>query len=204
MPGLLKMLPTPDPSNPTMYAPFQYPDNIVPTPYMDYEIGGIGLNDPSAGLEYQVWTCTLDIDPETFVGSVFLEAPNTPRTFIFSYPGITEISLTFDQNMQPFIAFFADGVALFRWFDSFTSEFTITALPIGTTQPKASLDDKRFHQVGNSDIILAYVRDGNLYYRYQQERYLVEHLYVTGVTGRLLQVGMNELNRMQFFIGQNL
>ena len=48
------MLPTPTPSDPTVYAPFKYPDNIVPTPYVDYELGGIGLNNPSAGLEYQV------------------------------------------------------------------------------------------------------------------------------------------------------
>lgn len=198
------MLPTPSPSNPTVYAPYKYPDSISPLPTVDYELGGIGINDASAGLEYQVWTGLLDIDPITLVGSFYLEAPNTPRTFVFSYAGATDISLTFDQNMQPFFAFYANGVALFRWYDTLSGMFQITALPVGTTQPRGSLDDKRASQISQSDIILAYVRSGTLYYRVQRERYLMEHTYASAPAGRLLQLGMNEVNRLQFLLGQSL
>ena len=198
------MIPTPSPSNPTLYATYIYPDSIVPLPTLDYELGGIGISDPSAGLQYQIWTCTLEIDPVTSVGSVYLEAANTPKTFLLSYPGMAEISIAFDQNMRPFLAFFAEGTATYWWYDTLAGMMVFTDLAPGTSPPKACLDDKRPSQLGLSDIILTYERFGNIYYRVQRERYLNEYLLVAGVSGRVLQVGMNEINRLQFMIGQSL
>jgi hypothetical protein len=60
------------------------------------------------------------------------------------------------------------------------------------------LDDKRPLQNAVSDVILAYTRSGNLYFRAQRDRYLVEYPLATAVTGTLDKVGMNTVNRLQF------
>src|SRR3546814_4839361 len=63
-------------------------------------------------------------------------------------------------------------------------------MPSTVKNPRCSLDDKRELESANNDIILAYVRAGSLYVRYQRERYLDEHPMRAGVS-TLYQVGMN-------------
>jgi hypothetical protein len=164
----------------------------------DYELGGIGLNDPSAGLQYQIWVATYD--PDT--GDVSLEAPNTVQTVIFNALEVTELSLAFDQNMRPFFAFVQNGQAKFRWYDTVLGANRITDLDPSDISPRCCLDDKRELQVtqGNVDIILAYVRNNNLYYRQQRDRYEVEYLLKEEVNGVLLRVGMNKEYRLQFYL----
>src|SRR3546814_4042279 len=70
-------------------------------------------------------------------------------------------------------------------------------MPSTGKNPRCSLDDKRELESANNDIILAYVRAGSLYVRYQRERYLDEHLMRAGVS-KLYQVGMNNQYRFQF------
>jgi len=43
-------------------APFLTPDDLVTSPTQDYELGGRALDDPSEGLQVQVWTCYVDGD----------------------------------------------------------------------------------------------------------------------------------------------
>lgn len=178
-----------------------FPDNIGPDRTIDYEYGGIALNDPSKGLMYQVWTAKLYIDQFTFVGTVTVQAPTVPETVLFILPNVTEISLTFDSNMKPFIAFVQGGQARFWWFDTLINTQIFTDLPIGTGSPKASLDDKRKAQSQIADIILGYTRAGNLYFRMQRDRYLIEYLLKMGVVGQVLQIGMTDKIRLQFLIG---
>lgn len=181
---------------------YLFPDNIEPSKTVDYELGGIGLDDPSAGLQYQVWTGTLEIDQDTDIGSVYLEAPNWPKQLQFARLGVSEISIAFDQNMNPFIAFMEAGAARFWWFDTVADEQVFSTLPAGSRSPKCCMDDKRPEMLSVNDIILAYIRDDNLYYREQRDRYEIEYLLKTGgMTQDLIRVGMNRGNRLQFAIG---
>lgn len=179
---------------------YLFPDNSSTTKLVDYELGGVALRDPSQGSQVKVWTANLYIDGSD-IGSVYIGAADVPETLQFSGYGITEISLAFDQNMNPFVAFVQSGAARYWWFDPVENAQVFGELPPGTGAPKATLDDKRANEQSVSDIIMAYVRAGSLYFRMQRDRYEVEYLLATGVTGQVLKVGMTDRNRLQFALG---
>ena len=193
----------------TERAQYLPPDDAPTDNLTSYEDGGIGIQDPSQGLQVQTWTLTSDSQ------GVYLSAPNTPKTRLFTLgdigaargkiPGtpITEVSLAFDQNMRPFVAFVADALAGFWWFNSQTNTMTFTDLATDVAgnkalTPRCCLDDKRPRESGNSDIILAYVRANVLYFRMQRDRYGVEYQLMDNAFFTLDQVGMNRKGRLQF------
>lgn len=166
--------------------------DFLPVGLVDFELGGIGISDPSKGLRVQVWKL------EYAGGSVYLSSANTPATPLFQRPDITEIGLAFDQNMRPFVCFVQQGAAYYWWFDTLTSQQIFTALPAGSRTPRACIDDKRPLQAASSDIILAYMRDDKLYFRAQRDRYTIEYLLAEGLEADLDRIGMTDKNRIQF------
>lgn len=178
-------------------ADYYAPDNLdPPSSLVDYEMGGPGLSDATGGLRQKVWT--LRAYGET--GEVYISAPGVFETLLFTAPGITELSLAFDQNMRPFVAFVQSGQAKFRWYDTVAEANQITSLDPTDISPRCTMDDKRDSatELGTNDIILTYVRGGNLYYRQQRDRFETERLLYEGVPGRLLRVGMHRGNRLQW------
>jgi len=164
------------------------------TATVDYEDGGVALNDSSGGLLFQRWRGRL-------IGDDFiLDAPNTPPLVAFSGTGITEISFTFDQNMRLALAFVQDGVAKLRWFDSAAGGLVITDIGASVENPRIVMDDKRPLQVQVSDIILGYVRGGSLHYRQQRDRFLIERLLSDGPHKGLIKIGMGRNLRLQFVV----
>lgn len=160
----------------------------------DYEMGGVGISDSSLGLRVQLWTLRYE------GGVAILSADNTPDTVLFTRPGIEQIALAFDNNMAPFVAFQDAGGAAYWWFDPLQSEHVFSGyLPTGSHDPRCTLDDKRDLQQSSRDIILAYLRGGNLYYRQQRDRYTVERLLTDEHDLQMLvAVGMNRKNSLQF------
>jgi hypothetical protein len=189
------MLPDDVLSSQVIQAAFLPPKDIRPPNYrIAYEIGGIALQDPSQGLLYQIWTAEI-------IGSdVVIYAEHVAQSLLFTAAGVTEISLTFDQNMNPFVAFIQDGQPKFWWFDTVVSQQIFSNLPAGSLSPRAVLDDKRPLQNGTSDIILAYVRDGYLFFRMQRDRYGIEYLLKAGIGGTVALLGMNDVWRLQFLM----
>ena len=169
---------------------------------LDYEQGGIALNDPTQGLRVQAWTLTYaPLSADMIIKDEALNA-----TVLFNRPSITQISLAFDQNMNPFVAFTEDDAGTaepwFWWFDTDLADTVFTPLPAGAVNPVCCLDDKRETQTFSSDIILAYVLNDNLYFRAQRDRYTVEYLYYFGLPENTIckRVGMNKKNRLQFLM----
>tara|TARA_R110001606_G_C15330447_1_gene645518 strand:- start:38 stop:610 length:573 start_codon:yes stop_codon:yes gene_type:complete len=160
---------------------------------VDYEDGGIAIQDPSRGSQYQRWRGRL------LGENIILDAPEVESFVALSGPDITEISFTFDQNMRPAIAYVQDGVAKLWWFDSVPGQQVITEYP-GAITPRVILDDKRFTQTSNSDVILGYVRDGTLYYRQQRDRFTIERLLDVGPHVGLVKIGFNVQLRLQFLM----
>lgn len=160
----------------------------------DWEMGGVALNDPSQGLEVQLWKFTLEVDEDTGDSFVYVEAPSVAKTLLFSLPAgyISEIAGAFDQNMNPIVAYQTSGAPKIWWWDPTVPGMTHTAMPSGCIDMRVSLDDKRRFNVDASDIILSYVRGGSLYYRYQRERYLDEHLLQDNIS-RLVCSAMNRV-----------
>lgn len=164
------------------------------TKVVDYEMGGIDINDASEGLLYQRWRAQL------IRGQVIVDAPTVDPFVLIESADITEISLTFDQNMRPALAYVEAGTAKLRWYDSTIPGYDVISLPAGSITPRVAMDDKRAKQATISDIILAYVRSGSLYYRQQRDRFLIEYELSTGITTGLIKIGMNNRLRFQFML----
>src|SRR5690606_40837110 len=93
------------------------------TGLVDYEVGGVALHNPSKGLLYQTWRARV------LGQDILLGAPNTPEFVVYAGSAtITEVSLAFDQNMRPTIAFVECGRAKLLWYDSAIPGETVTEL----------------------------------------------------------------------------
>lgn len=172
------------------------PRNVPKDFLVDYELGGVALNNPSQGLEVKVWT------GQYIDGAVVLEAEGVPPTTLFSLPDITEFQFTFDQNMQPSVAYAtASGVAALRWWDGTVPAFSTLTLPAGSRSPRCTLDDKRRLQTSVSDVVLFYIRGDALYMRVQRDRFTIEYPLVESapwLEDRFFgQVGMGRNLRLQ-------
>lgn len=175
------------------------PDNLPKRPTIDYELGGIGLQNPSMGLMFQTWRGWYDRDSQ----SVFLESSNTPPTVIFEQQGIIWLSFCFDQNMRWSAVYtLDDDTSYLRWYDSSSGDYAITELKSGVISPLLSLDDKRELQVGSSDIILAYIQNETAYIRVQQERFQIPHVWAEKIPKDWIirNFGMSDELRLQMEI----
>lgn len=165
---------------------------------VDYELGGVALQDPTQGLRVQNWMAYLSGNTIYCVP----EAGGTP-TAILSDSGITELSLSFSQNMDVHLAYVAAGVTKLYWYDSNLPGQTTTVFA-GADSPFLCLDDKRPEQGANSDILFFYTRAGKLYYRQQRERFQTERELATlppGLT-RIVNLGMGQNLRVQVELEQ--
>jgi len=158
----------------------------------DKESGGINLQDGSEGMLYQIWTGYLS-GP-----SIILDAPNqaSSTTIYTGLAKITDLSFTFDNNMNPCASFRENDVPKLLWYDS-----NIEAQAVDTydwTSAAVFLDDKRPRQSAVNDILLFYTKDSNLYMRQQRDRFLNEYLmYVDVGWKKISVVGMGKNLRLQ-------
>lgn len=152
---------------------FLDPDSIIrATRTIDYEKGGVALNNPSQGLRVKNWVLELVGNDVTLYPQDDALDVNT----LFSEAGITEVSLAFDQNMQPVVGYIAGGVAKLRWFNAGTSAYVTTVVSTSAISIFLTLDDKRKAATeGNlNDVLVFYATDSNLYYRQQRDLYATE------------------------------
>lgn len=178
---------------------YENPDQLVRRKFvLDWELGGVAVGDASQGLQVQIWKGFLD-ENDNFV----LEPQSQgPRTVFFNIPGARELSFSFDQNMNPALAWMAAGVLYYRWYDISINDYT-TSIFNGRS-PFVALDDKRSIATTSNfnDVLLFYIRGPSLYYRLQRERYATERLLRTfrGPRLHIRRCGMNRGYRMQFEI----
>lgn len=189
------MIPLQKLSTTAVPAEFLAPDDIeASSSLVDYELGGVGLNDASQGLKVRTWRL------RAVANDIRISAESVPEVTLFTRSGITELSLAFDQNMRPYVAFVENGQSVLRWYDTLAEQQVFLDLAEGTVTPRVCLDDKRPLQVGASDVILAYVLNNNLYFRAQRDRFEIEYLLKADVGGRIIRVGMNRNYRLQFLM----
>lgn len=181
--------------DPSLHSDFLWPMRSQSDLLTDYEMGGMQFQHADGALDAQLWTLTY-ADPD-----VKLTSENGADITLFSRSGITELALAFDQNMNAFVAFVENGQAKFWWYDTTTSAMTFSDLPADAVTPRSCLDDHTRAFRDTSDIILAYVRDGDLYYRQQRDRYATEYLLRTSAGTKLAAIGMNKGLRLQFQLG---
>lgn len=190
------MLPGNVASSLAISSEFMPPDDGVTGPLIDYERGGIALNDPSQGLNVINWSCYVAANNQ----DVMVKPEGGSEILVFTQPGIERLSFAFDQNMRATVAYQIGANCYLRWYDSAIPGFTTTTFA-NVRDPRLSLDDKRPTQVAlNSDIIFAYIRGEFLCYRQQRDRFLTEYVLRGFVQPNvhLRNIGMGENLRMQF------
>ncbi len=163
---------------------------------VDYERAGVALSDPSEGIDAYTWRARLDGN-DVKIG----REPYATETVYLSAAGITELSLAFDQNMRPLVAYVQLGQARLRWYDATLPGETTIDLPVDAKSPFLTFDDKRAESVtsGLSDVLLFYVRANRLCYRQQRDRFLTERTlaWFEGSSVTIKKAGMNNGLRMQ-------
>ena len=175
-------------------TPFIYPRSKNYPLTESWDNGGVALGDSSEDLTKYVWQAWTDGTTIT-VKRADLDAYHV----VLMDSNITEIDLTFDQNMRPCIAYVANGISKLYWYDTQQAKQVIDEYP-AIRNPRVSLDDKRRFNVGNSDIIFAYQRSSKLYCRVQRDRFTIEYELVTNTKKRLLwRIGMGRNNRFLFY-----
>lgn len=175
-------------------TPFIYPRSKNYPLTESWDNGGVALSDPSEYLTKYVWQAWTDGTTIT-VKRDDLDAYHV----VLMDTNITEIDLTFDQNMRPCIAYVANGISKLYWYDTQQAKQVIDEYPT-IRNPRVSLDDKRRFNVANSDIIFAYQKGDTLCYRVQRERFTIERVLATNTNKRLLwRIGMGRNNRFLFY-----
>lgn len=186
------MLPQQELSERTLPAPYLSPDGKPVEDLVDYELGGVALNDPSLGLRYQIWTCVYE------AGTVRVFAPSVLPITLFSQLDIVKLVFTFDQNMRPFVAYTKlNGSIWYYWFDT-SVDHQVTTQLVGADSVAVTLDDKRNQERGTSDILLVYTKGNNLYFRAQRDRYIIEYVLASTINATIVKLGMTTQNRVQF------
>ena len=160
-----------------------------------WESGGVGLSDTSQGLVSHIWRAWTDSK------DIYIQRSDLPKDTtktLLAASNITELDLTFDQNMRPVLTYVSGGIAKLYWYDTVSQSQTITDFP-NVQNPRVSLDDKRAFNTANSDVIFAYINNDQLCCRYQRERYGIEHaLHQLPPKTQLVKIGMGTANRFLF------
>lgn len=173
---------------------FNYPRSKNYPLTESWDNGGVALSDSSEELTKYVWKAWTD-------GTTIIVKRDDLDSYhvVLMDSNITEIDLTFDQNMRPCIAYVANGISKLYWYDTQQAMQVIDEYP-DIRNPRVSLDDKRRFNVSNSDIILAYQKGDTLCYRIQRERFTTEHILATSPQKRLLwRIGMGQHSRFLFY-----
>lgn len=190
----------PEPSSVTILGNIQPPNNRAAKRFEDWEMGGVAIQDPSAGHRVQEWRAWWEED----TGDVKLHADNQPSPVsIYNMPDLDWLTLAFDQNMRWLSAYvLKNGQGYLKWYNSLIENYETLPLQSGIVTPFLTMDDNRGLQIlgGGSDVILTYLRAGSLWVRVQRERFLVERLISADIQGstRIWRFGMNNKLRLQW------
>lgn len=138
-------------------------------PLIDYEMGGIALGDTSYGLETDLWR--LAYDDKT--GNLFINKIGGDKQLLLNQLGISKVSLAFDVNMRPAYALeIGDNVEL-TYYDT-ALEQQVSMKIDNVHSPYVMLDERRYENIANADVLLFYIRERHLCMRLQRHRFLQE------------------------------
>ena len=169
---------------------YSYPDTLPYDPLSQTVNGGIALNDGSMGRTYQFWNVSYDstsINVKPLGGAVALSLTVT---------GVLSVSLAFDTNMQPVLAWTTTAGAFLRYYNAIAEVFDTLAYP-AVSSCRVAVDDPAPYYAGASDVVFGYTLGSSLYYRQQRDRYTIAYL-VGSVRGTLQHLGLNLGSRLQF------
>ena len=176
--------PTPVESN------FAYLEGQHYDPLYQQVMGGIALRDPSQGRLAQAWSIAY------VNGAIEIRPQNGTLAYSIAELDVQTVSLAFDNNMAPVIAWTTTGGANLYYYDKITATY-ITRFFTGVTSCKVAVDDPRDFYNLASDVMFGYTLNNMLYWRQQRDRYDIERL--VGPTAQtLIRMGPSVIDRLQF------
>ncbi|WWO60318.1 hypothetical protein [Xanthomonas phage SB4] len=161
-------------------------------PLINYMIGGNELGN-GAAIAGTTWVVEY-VAPEV---RVYKQDSPEDFTVVLTKPDITFVNLAFDQSMRWVIGYTHDDKGYVYWYDSIVGQYATIEIP-GSKRPYVSLDVRDVVYVGDSDVIISYTRDNNLYTRVQRERFQTERLLKTAAGSDLFRFGLSVINRLQW------
>lgn len=168
-----------------------------------FDLGPIAKHDTSEGLKAYTWRARVES------GIVYLCRENDAgdgwqaeeQEFVADETGeaiIREISLTFDQNARPTIAYKEGAAIKLWWFDPTIEDNSILTITSEGRNPQIYLDDRETAFVGDSDMLLFLVQESTdrMYYVRQRDRYDTAYeLPVDNVKNKFLELVTMGLDR---------
>lgn len=175
-----------------------YPDDAF-TSTSGFELGGEDININTLDLNSHMWRYFYENN------TVKLQRIDADHQIDLEViPGITQLSLTFNQSLVPTYTYVQNGTTYLKWFD--TADQTYKTTNFGSTfrSPRVVLDIKdKLSTV--SDVLFFYMKNNTeLCVRYQRDRFSTEYVLNTMTPHTILRVGMNKLNRIQFLMEELL
>jgi len=175
---------------------FLPPNDLPYTPLRQVVWGGQTIGDGTKGRLVKYWEIYLD------TSGIIIRPVNGAVAFTLTdvdVSQVTSVSLAFENNMGPVIAYTVPTGANLYYFDSQIGQYVTRFFP-GVDSCRVCVDDARDFYLSSSDVIFSYTQNGNLAYRKQRDRYSIES--IVGQTNKLLiRVGQTVKNRLQFELG---
>lgn len=184
-------------SSEPVLAPFIGARRIIPSERVSYDDGPIAIQDPSKGLLYQIWRARYVSDV------VYLVAPNYVEQPFMVMRCLKSISLSFDQNGRPLLTYLLNGSLYLYWHHTITQRYEHTLIDTDVTSHQVCLDVRTPVGIKNSQVVIGYTKNNDLYCALQEDRYAVPYLWAADVNGFLIQIGMSKQNRFQFLVQAN-
>lgn len=151
---------------------FSFDINIKETIY-----GGIDLNDSSFGLNYQLWDISY-VNNQVIVTSRL----NNKQYIVYTVEDASDISIAFDQNMNPWCLYQKEEQYYLYWYDATINQYSLTLFENIVT-PFMFMDLIGSIFSDQSSINIFYIKDGKIYCTQQSSRFTVQNLLYTFPTG---------------------
>lgn len=152
-------------------------------------MGGTAIGNGADGRLIQEWEAVLS------AGVVSVGVVGASAVWSTSAPGAEMISLAFDNNMNPVLAYQVGSTSKLHFYSTLAQGYD-TMDVAGTTSCRVCVDDARKIAQVDSDVIFAYTTGTELIWREQRDRYEVPRV-VGSTTGKIKRMGMSEVMRMQ-------
>ena len=137
--------------------------------------GGKAVGDTSEPLDKYIWDG--EYEPKTGSFSFWRRdlGKETKQTVFEGKKDILSIDFCFDQNMRAFISYEQNYESYYWHFNAEFSTYDEVKLENATRFPRCCLYTAMPYSIPDSDVILAYMRNNQLSFRVQRERFLKEY-----------------------------
>ena len=161
-------------------------------PLEDWARAGVDLLDGTQGLDKKNWHGFLEDE------YICVEADGVPKTQLYRVgKGCEWISFSFDQNMFFCVAYQIGNMAFFYWNNVALHEYELIELG-EAIHPTVRLDYVRDVGKGDSELILSYIKNGDLCIRVQRDRFTKEYNVNRNAGNVIVQCGFTTQNRFEW------